>query len=134
MQFLLETDILIEYLNHTGSKPSILRQALAKGVCYTTMMNAFEVFRTATTKEEEQDVLNMLTAVRVLGFNARYAQTFAVTARQAKIQLRDRDAIILGMAQASKLVVITRKYYETYSQAAVVNVVRTPDEVPTTQE
>lgn len=132
MQFLIETDILLEYLHHSGSEPSILRHSMAKGVCYTTMLNAFEVFRIAKTKEEEQVVLNMLTVVRVLGFNARYAQTFAEVARQARTELTDRDAIILGMAQASKLVIITDTLYEQYSRAEIVNVMRSPDEVPHT--
>ncbi len=130
MQFLIETDILTDYLHHSGAETSVLRKALARGVCYTTMLNAFEVFRSATSKDEERVILQMLTAVRVLGFNARTAQPFALLAREATIELSDRDAIILGMAQASKLVVLTNKLYEQYSKAAIVNVLRSPDEVP----
>ena len=54
MQFLVETDVLTEYLVAPSGEATTLRTALASGVCYTTMINALELFRAATTKKERE--------------------------------------------------------------------------------
>ncbi len=134
MQFLIETDVLREYLVAKGSGQTVLRNALSRGVCYTTMYNALELFRAAHNKEESDAVMQMLMCVRVLGFNSRFAQSFADMAKEVEekngITLSQREAMIIGMAKASKLSIITTDYFERYEACGAVPVARSAEEVP----
>ena len=134
MQFLIETDILREYLVAAKGEETILRKALSNGVCYTTMYNALELFRAAGGKDENDAVMQMLMVVRVLGFNSRYAQSFAESAQEIEnrtgIVLSQRELLIVGMAKASKLTIVTNDLYERYRSVGIVSVVRSSEEVP----
>jgi len=134
MQFLIETDILQEYLVAAKGNETVLRKALSQGVCYTTMYNAFELFRACRGKEESDAVLQMLMVVRVLGFNSRYGQSFAETAKEVEkasgVILTHREALIVGMAKASKLTIVTKVFFERYHAAGIAPVARTAEEVP----
>lgn len=125
-QYLIETDVLADFLVAQPNERTLLRDALTHGVCYTTMLQAFELFRATASEEQQQSVLDALMIVRVLGFNARVAQPFATLANDVALSgatLTDRDAMTLAMAQASKLTILTRTKYATYASANVVKVV-----------
>jgi len=83
------------------------------------MLNAMELFRAARTEEEQQVVLRLLHVVRVLGFNSRYAAPFATLARTIEQatghMISDREAMILGMAQVSKLTILSVRHYARYA-------------------
>ncbi len=140
MQFLIETDILNDYLIHRSSQgeSSVLRRALAQATCYTTMINAMELFASASDQKSRDATMNLLMVVRVLGFSARYAEPFATLGKEIeqekKMILTQRELMILAMAKTSKLTVVTRKYFDRYHAANVVTVVRDPAEVPVVQE
>lgn len=122
-QFLIETDVLREYL---VSRNSLLRSALSEGVCYTTMYNALEIFRLAKSEAEREVVKNMLSVVRVLGFNYRYAEQFASIIidieEKSKTDITEREALIIGMAKTSKLVILTREHLDRYTTLLGVDV------------
>ena len=122
-QFLIETDVLREYL---VSHSSLLRSALREGVCYTTMYNALEIFRLAKSEAEREVVKNMLSVVRVLGFNYRYAEQFALIIKeiegQSDTDITEREALIIGMAKTSKLTILTREYFDRYTSLHGVDV------------
>ena len=134
MQFLIETDILIKYLVAAKGEETVLRKALAKGVCYTTMYNALELFRACKGKEEMDAVLQMLMIVRVLGFNARYGQSFSEIAveieKNTGMILSNRETMIIGMAKASKLTIVTEEFFQRYTSAGAAPVVGSAEEVP----
>jgi predicted nucleic acid-binding protein len=134
MQFLIETDVLRDYLISAKSNESVLRKALAAGVCYTTMLNAFELFRAAATEAERDAVMRVLMVVRVLGFNARFAENFAKITQEIETKtgaiLSEREAMIVGMASASKLSILTEEHFDRYTSFARVSIVRMPQEVP----
>ena len=134
MQFLIETDVLREYLVAAKGAETVLRKALATGVCYTTMYNALELFRAASGKEENDAVMQVLMVVRVLGFNSRYAQSFAEIASEIEkktgIILSQREAMIIGMARTSKLTIVTKDYFQRYNSVGIAPVVRSAEEVP----
>jgi hypothetical protein len=131
-QYLIETDVLHEYL---VTKNSLLRTALSEGVCYTTMYNALEMFRLAKNEGEKEVVKNMLSVVRVLGFNYRYAEQFALIINEieekSKTILTEREALIIGMAKTSNLTILTRELYGRYSLLVGVNVEQGTATVPT---
>jgi len=118
IQYLVETDVLAEFLTTTNPEGSLLKKALRRASCYTTMLNAMELFRAVRTKEQEEAVLQMLYLVRVLGYNARYAQPFARLAKEIESRsgatLTSRETMILGMAQASKVTILTETNYQRY--------------------
>lgn len=134
MQFLVETDVLGEYLVAGKEEDTLLRKALSKGVCYTTMYNALELFRAAKTKEESDAVMQMLMIVRVLGFNARYAQTFseatAEIEKKTGLSPTNREAMMIGMAKISKLSILTKDFFERYNAMKAVQVLCSMEEVP----
>ena len=134
MQFLIETDVLCEYLIAAKGEETILRKALATGVCYTTMYNALELFRAAKTKEESDAVMQMLICVRVLGFNSRTAQSFAETAREVEEKtgmiLSHRELMMIGLARTSKLTILTKEHFERYNASKAVAVAFSAEEVP----
>jgi hypothetical protein len=137
VQFLIETDVLTEYLIAPAGEETLLRTALAKGVCYTTMLNALELFRKAQTKSENDAIMQMLLVVRVLGFNSRYAESFAAAGKEIEnktgLNLSERELMIVGMANVSKLSIITKKYFSRYSEFNVVPVQQSLQEVPSAQ-
>ena len=134
MQFLIETDVLSEYLIAAKGEETLLRKALTIGVCYTTMYNALELFRAAKTKEESDAVMQMLMIVRVLGFNARYAQSFSEVTSEIKkktgIIPTHREAMMIGMAKISKLSILTKVFFDRYTAMKAVPVVCSMEEVP----
>jgi predicted nucleic acid-binding protein len=129
MQYLVETDILREYLTHKGQELSLLRQALSSGTCYTSMVNAMEIFSEMTGERERAAASNMLLVVRVLGFNARFAEPFAHMAKE-HAGLTQREMLVLGMAKASKLTVLTSEHFDRYAALGVVPVVSAVEAVP----
>ena len=137
MQFLIETDVLREYLIAVPGEETTLRKALALGVCYTTMYNALELFSAAISKLETDTVSQMLLVVRVLGFSARYAQNFAEIAQEValrtNLQLTERETMVLGMARTSKLTILTKDHFVRYSACGVAPVLISPEAVPVGQ-
>jgi hypothetical protein len=130
-QFLIETDVLREYL---VSRNSLLRSALSEGVCYTTMYNALEIFRLAKNEAEREVIKSMLSIVRVLGFNYRYAEQFALIIKeiedQSSTDITERETLIIGMAKTSKLTILTREYYGRYLSLHGVDVASEAVTVP----
>lgn len=129
MQYLIESDVLLAYLRHSGPEPSVLRRALSVGTCYTTMLNAMELFAEMTAPHERVAVTNMLMVVRVLGFNSRFAEPFADLAKGSP-GITQREMLVLGMAKASKLTVLTEEHFGRYTALGAVPVVSTPEAVP----
>lgn len=128
-QVLIETDILAAFLVASESGPEpLLQQALKRYVCYTTMLNAFELLRAARNENEQQIVHSLLTLVRVLGFNARTAIPVAALSRAIEhehgIVLSTRDALVIGMAAQSKLTILTHEKYDLFTRTKSVPVLR----------
>ncbi len=134
MQFLIETDVLTQYLIAQPAEETLLRKALSQGVCYTTMLNGLELFRKAQTKTENDAIMQVLLVVRVLGFNSRYAESFAMVGQEIEqatgLHLSDRELMIVGMAKASKLSIVTKEFYDRYNTFKSIPVQCSIGEVP----
>lgn len=133
MQYLVETDVLFDFLKHRDRSPSLLRRALALGTCYTTMLNAMEVYAECSGDVERTAATNMLMVVRVLGFNGRFAEPFAELSREYP-GVSQREMFVLGMARASKLTVLTRAHFDRYAALGAAPVVSEPEAVPANVE
>lgn len=121
---LIETDVLVGFL--LSPAQSLLRKALAKAPCYTTVINAAELFSAAANEQERDAVQSLLSGLRVIGLSARYATTIGETARdirQKGFEISERDAIVIGTAIAARLPVVTERWNEKYKEYECVRVV-----------
>ena len=104
-EFLIETDLMIEHLTiKDGSVKSGLEIAMEIGICFTTAVNASELFFAAKTEVKQDSVKKILTALKVLGISARYSLNINEFAGKVSTV---RDAIICATAKINKLPILT---------------------------
>ena len=104
-EFLVETDLLIEHLTiKDRSLKSGFEIAMESGICFTTAVNASELFFVAETEIEKDSISKIMTALKVLGINSRYSLTVNEFAGQVSTV---RDAIICATAKINKLPILT---------------------------
>ncbi len=104
-KFLLETDILIEYLtfNKSNCEPFLLT-LLQRGICFTSVLNASELFMAAKTDFEQEKVRDLLNAINVLGLHARYS----LAVSDCKNDFNNiRDALFYVLAEQNKLTIVS---------------------------
>jgi len=111
-KFLLETDILVEYLTFSVSdnEPSLLK-LMQKGICFTSVLNASELFIAAKTDLEKEKVRDLLNAISVLGLHARYS----LAVSDCKNNFNNiRDVLFYVLAEQNKLTIVSLNP-DTYS-------------------
>ena len=104
-KYLLETDILIDYLtfNNIGSEPFLLN-LMQKGICFTSVLNASELFMAAKNEFEKEKVRDLLNAINVLGLHARYS----LAVSDCKINFNNlRDVLFYVLAEQNKLTIVS---------------------------
>jgi len=72
-KYLLETDILVDYLTGLGNSKSYLLSYMQDGMCYTTVLNAGELLSASKNEEETLYIRNVLDSLKVIGLHSRYA-------------------------------------------------------------
>nr|MBP9119695.1 hypothetical protein [Ignavibacterium sp.] len=73
-KYLLETDVLLEYLVlYEFYKESYLIKMMQKAICFTSVLNASELFMFANSDYEKEKVRDLLNALKVLGLHSRYS-------------------------------------------------------------
>jgi hypothetical protein len=72
-KIVVDTDLFVAQLTQTDS-PSVLRKAMAKFFCYTTIFQAIELFAMTKSPREAEAAERAMAAVKLLGVNARGAQ------------------------------------------------------------
>ena len=72
-KIVVDTDVLLEHLVHREGA-SCLRKAMNTFFCYTTVFNAIEAFSAARSEREIQAVDDAMSAMKVLGLNAKSAK------------------------------------------------------------
>lgn len=71
--YLVDTDVLYDHLVHRDEKKiSFLTSLMTKGECFTTVLNASELYFSAKTEEHKIAIKKLLYALKVLGLNSRY--------------------------------------------------------------
>jgi predicted nucleic acid-binding protein len=102
----LHTDVLVGYLKHRGSAPSVLRRIMARTLCYTTVFNAIELFAMARSPRERHAVREALTAMKLLGLNAKHAPTFGAL-MAARTAPGTMETLVAGLCIESALPLVT---------------------------
>lgn len=103
---IVHTDILVDYLLHARSAEHLLRRAMRKLFCYTTVFNAMELFSLARTAAETEAVASSMSAMKILGLNARSAKSYGRLLSKGPALPR-MNALIAGLALESRLPVLT---------------------------
>jgi len=104
-KYLLETDILIDYLtfNKSGNQPFLLN-LMQKGICFTSVLNASELFMLAKTSLEKEKVRDLLNAINVLGLHSRYSLAISDCKNNFK---NIRDALFYVLAEQNRLIIVS---------------------------
>jgi predicted nucleic acid-binding protein len=104
----VHTDVLLGYLKHRGPAPSVLRRIMARSLCYTTVFNAIELFALARSAREKHAIAEALTAMKLLGLNAKHAPKFGaiLAARTAPGTM---ETLVAGLCIESGLPLVTSR-------------------------
>jgi predicted nucleic acid-binding protein len=105
-KIIVHTDIFIDYLLHDRDSDSALRKAMGKYFCYTTVFNAIELFSLASGAKEREAVERALSAMKILGLNAKHSRQYGMRLANAK-KLPRMNGLIACMAIDSKLPILT---------------------------
>ncbi|MEW5800377.1 MAG: hypothetical protein AB1728_15370 [Bacteroidota bacterium] len=103
-KIVVDSDIILDHVTTNGSV-SMLRRLMNRYFCYTTVFNAIELFAAVRTSKERQAIEDALSAMKVLGVNAKSAKSIS----QAYSMARDRiSGLIAGVCIESKLPIVTQ--------------------------
>jgi len=105
-KIVVHTDVFMEYLLHDGEQESVLRLAMQKFFCYTTIFNAIELFSLARSESERRAVEQSMSAMKILGVNAKSAKYYGKLIADG-LKLPRMNSMIAGMCLESKLPLLT---------------------------
>lgn len=113
-EYLIDTDILIDYLK-TNKSVSALEKLMQKGICFTTAINASELYYSAMDNKTKELVDKLLRALKVLGVNSRYSlEVFQFNSKTENF----RDALFSVIAKKNNLIICTTNK-EKYSKTGI---------------
>lgn len=127
---LVETDVLAGYLIAPATAPSVLRLLLQSATCFTTFINAAELYSLPTNDEEQRMIERALFGLKILGASGRYAKTIGALLSSLETPgniVDHRTAIIAGMCREGRLPVVTDSRYDVYSRIPGMIVLRGDD-------
>ena len=104
--FLIDTDILVDHLTQSRDSKSMLEKAMAAGICFTTVINASELYLAAASDEEQLAIDKLLGSLKILGIHYRYS----LSVKKYSGKKGDlRDILIIVIAENNKLQILTNK-------------------------
>lgn len=118
-KYLLDTDVLLEYLVlYEFDKESYLIKLMQKGICFTSVLNASELFMFTNSDYEKKKVRDLLNALKVLGLHSRYSLSIPNCMNNFK---NIRDALFYILAEQNRLSIVSLNP-EKYSGLSVKSV------------
>ena len=105
-KIVVHTDVLIDFSVHKNKDESALRRAMWKFFCYTTVFNAIELFSVAQTEKERKAVEHTMSAMKILGLNAKNAKRYGALLANG-IELPRMNVLVAGICLESRLPVLT---------------------------
>jgi predicted nucleic acid-binding protein len=124
-EYLIETDILIEYLESDAGERTALEMLMERGLCFTTVINSAELFFNANNETRNEAVKRLLTSLKVLGLNSRYSLNISKFFNKVA---GVREALICSVALNNNLPLVTRQK-EKYLKSGVEII--DPEEIKT---
>ncbi len=104
-KYLIETDVIIDHLTHNrGKGKSYLIKLAQSGLCFTSVLNASEVYFNLNSENDLQKADHLFYALKVLGIPARYSLEIKKLNNNL---INYRDALIYTLARQNNLTIIT---------------------------
>ena len=103
-KYLLESDILADYLTSSDNMDSHLIHLMQKGICFTTVFNAAELLASCKDGNEKKLVRNVLDSLKVLGLHSRYALSISEYSDKTN---SIRDALFSVVSSINKIPIVT---------------------------
>lgn len=105
IEFLVDTDILVQHLTHADKNSlSYLESAMIQGICFTTVINASELYFSVINEKKKNFIDDLLKSLKVLGIHARYSLNISDFFNKVA---STRDALICSTARNNKLSILT---------------------------
>ncbi len=120
---LVETDLLVEFLLAPSGSTPLLRRLLQTTVCFSTFIQASEIYGTAVSDDERRIVERPLFGLKILGASSRYATTIGRLLSSANGSIVHRTAIVAAMAIESNLPIVTETFAQTYNGITGVHII-----------
>lgn len=106
-EYLIDTDVLEEHLIHNSDKNiSYLESLMQKGICFSTVLNASELLYKSISSMEQKIVMDLLSALKILGLHSRYSllvPKYSITVKNIN------EALFCVVADYNKLPIVTLK-------------------------
>lgn len=103
--FLIDTDILYDHLTHNQkNERSFLTSLMTKGECFTTVLNASELYFSAKSDEEKLTTKKLLYSLKVLGLNSRYSLDIPLYSEKFN---NYRDCLFYIVAERNNMIIAT---------------------------
>ena len=102
-EFLIDTDVLVDHLIHDKNSKSDLEKAMLKGTCFTTVINASELYLAANVSERKW-IDKLLRTINVLGLHARYSLSASNYCGRTE---NLREVLLVITAKINKLPLLT---------------------------
>lgn len=118
MGILVETDVIVEYLTAAPGVQPLLRSLLAATTCFSTFIQASEIYSVCTSAEERSSVDRALFGLKILGASSRYSKTIGDVLSSLGTMRGHRTAIVAAMALESRLPVVTDTHFDALSSVA----------------
>jgi predicted nucleic acid-binding protein len=113
-EYLIDTDILTDHL-FTDDETSLLEKLMISGLCFTSAINASELYFDSEHENFKLQIDKMLRALKVLGIHSRYSlDVFSFN----KSTENFRDALFSVVAKKNNLIICTTNK-ERYSKTGI---------------
>lgn len=104
-KFLVDTDVLVQYLvlKESGKTTSLI-DLMQKGICFTSVLNASELFMLSKSDYQKEKVRDVLNALKVLGLHSRYSLSIPNCMNRFD---NIRDALFYILAEQNRLIIVS---------------------------
>jgi predicted nucleic acid-binding protein len=108
-KIVIHADVLLDHITpHDRAMPSVLRLAMGKFFCYTTVFQAIELFAGARNADEVQLLDDVMSAMKILGLNPKNAKSYgALMASHRKVQ--SLEVLTAGLCMESRLPILSAR-------------------------
>lgn len=104
-KIVVHTDVFLGHLYGIRQR-SVLREAMTKFFCYTTVFQAIELFAVARTDSERKAVEDSMAAMKVMGLNPKQASRYGTLLKRSE-RLNTLHVLVAGLCIESKLPILT---------------------------
>ena len=116
IEYLIDTDIFVGHLTQKDvSVLSDLEFAMSTGMCFTSVIQATELYFNASDPDEKKAVDFVMRAMKVLGIHPRYSLNISDFFNKVATA---RDAIFCSVAKNNKLPIFTNDSFR-YKESGI---------------